>query len=308
MGMSSIEYIHHADINNQQWDRCIKSSFNGSVEAYSWYLNLFCDQWDALVEGDYKTVMPLPVKKKMGQVIVYMPPLMNQLGIYSPEQLTDTKISAFLMILNKRFRVINMGINKYTPVPGGIFPLHRQTYYELDLIRPYMKTVGDYSWECRNKLHLASAKRYSINRGISPNDVISLLKLRKIKIDSKIREKNYKLLRMLIASLVRYKACELYGAYNNVNMLASIALFVWSHTGVILLFAATTEEAIRDNAHLLLYDRFIEKYSETNITLNFQYTDAHHTSNLYNGFGAAESHFQRIRMNHLPFYLKPFFR
>jgi len=307
MEMSSIEYVRHTDINNQQWDRCIKSSFNGSVEAYSWYLNLFCDQWDALIEGDYKTVMPLPVKKKLGQLIVFMPPLICQLGIYSPEQLTDTKTNAFLMMLRKRFRVVNIGINKYTPIPEGIIPLRRETYYELDLIRPYLKTVNAYTLECRNKLHLASAKQYSISRGISPNDVISLIKLKNINLDATVREENFKLLRMLIASLVRYKAGELYGAYNHVNMLTSVALFVWSHTSVILLFTAATEEAIADNAHLLLYDRFIEKYSETNITLNFQYTDAHHTPKVYTSFGAAESHFQRIQMNHLPFYLKPFF-
>ena len=306
--MSSIEYVNHTDIASQQWDQCIRSSFNGSVEAYSWYLNLFCNQWDALIEGDYKTVMPLPVKKKLGQNIVFMPPFISQLGIFSPEQFTVNKTTAFLTMLKKQFRVINVGINKYTPIPEGIFPVRRETYYELDLIRPYLKTVNEYSLECRNKIHLASARQYSIIRGIAPNDLILLLKRRKISLDDAIRGEDFKLLRMLIASVVRYKTGELYGAYNRVNMLSCVALFVWSNNNVILLFAAATEEAIADNAHLLLYDRFIEKYSETNVTLSFQFKDVLHTPKAYASFGATESYFQRIQIKRLPFILNPFFR
>jgi hypothetical protein len=121
-------------------------------------------------------------------------------------------------------------------------------------------------------------------------------------------ENDYKMLRMLNASLIRYKTGELYGAYNNVNMLSCVALFVWSNTSAMLIFTAATRNAIEDNAHLLLYDRFIEKYSETNVTLNFEYKDIHHTPSVYSSFGATESHFKQIRMNRLPFVIRPFFR
>lgn len=307
MGMSQIEYVNHADITTQQWDQCIKSSFNGSVEAYSWYLNLFCEQWDALIEGDYRTVMPLPVKKRLGQVMIFMPPFINQLGIYSPEQYTVDKTTAFLTLIKKRFRIINLSLNKYTPVPQGIIPFISETCFELDLIKPYFRTIREYSLECRNKLNLASAHPYSIIRGVAPNDLITLIRNKKIKLDAAVVADDYKLLRMLISAVLRYKTGELYGAYNQVNMLGCVALFVWSNNSVMLLFTAATEEALADNAHMLLYDRFIEKYSETNVTLNFQLRNAFHTPILYTGFGATESNFQCIRMNHLPFFLKPFF-
>jgi hypothetical protein len=307
-GMRVIEYVSHPDITSQQWDQCIRSSFNGSLEAYSWYLNLFCDQWDALIEGDYKTVMPLPVKKRLGQTLVYMPPFIRQLGIYSPEQLSVTRTTDFLTLLKKKFRVVNIGIDKYTPVPEGIFPVCREVFYELDLIRPYLRTVREYSQECRNRIHLASARQYSIIRGIAPNDIITFLKSEKIRTEKAIMENDFKMLRMLIASLIRYKTGELYGAYNNVNMLSCVALFVWSNTSAMLIFAAATQNAIADNAHLLLYDRFIEKYSETNVTLNFEYKDIHHTPDVYGSFGATESNFQQISMNRLPFGIRRFFR
>jgi hypothetical protein len=306
--MRVIEYVSHPDIASQQWDQCIKGSFNGSLEAYSWYLDLFCDQWDALIEGDYKTVMPLPVKKKLGRAQVYMPPLIRQLGIYSPEQLSTTLTTDFLTLLKKKFHVVNIGLNKYTPVPEGIFPVCREVFHELDLIRPYLRTVREYSPECKNRIHLASAMQYNIIRGIAPNDVIGFLKNEKIRTEKAVMENDYKMLRMLIASLIRYKTGELYGAYNHVNMLSCVALFVWSNTSAMLIFAAATRKAIEDNAHLLLYDRFIEKYSETNVTLNFEHKDFNHTPAVYGSFGATESNFQKICMNRLPFGLRPFFR
>jgi hypothetical protein len=307
-GMSVIEYVSHPDIASQQWDQCIRSSFNGSLEAYSWYLNLFCDQWDALIEGDYKTVMPLPVKKRLGQTLVYMPPLISQLGIYSPEQLSIARTNDFLTLLKKKFRSIHIGINKYTPVPEGLFPICHEAFYELDLIRPYMRTVMEYSQECRNRIHLASARQYSIVRGIATNDVITFFKREKIRTETAVMENDFKLLRMLIASLVRYKAGELYGAYNHVNMLSCVALFVWSNTNAMLIFAADSLQAIEDNAHMLVVDHFIEKYSETNVTLNFEYKNIHHTPALYRSFGATESQFQQICVNHFPFLVRPLFR
>jgi len=306
--MRVIEYVRHPNIASQQWDQCIRSSFNGSLEAYSWYLNLFCDQWDALIEGDYKTVMPLPVKKRLGQLLVYMPPFIRQLGIYSPEQLSVDRTTEFLTLLKKKFRIVHIGLNKYTPIPEGIFPVSREGFYELDLIQPYLRTVRKYSPECRNRIHLASARQYNIIRGIAPSDVIAFLKREKIRTEKAVMENDYKMLRMLIASLIRYKAGELYGAYNKVNMLSCVGLFVWSNSSAILIFAAATRNAIEDNAHLLLYDRFIEKYSETNVTLHFEYTDIHHTPDVYGSFGASESHFQQICMNRFPFGIRKIFQ
>jgi hypothetical protein len=308
MGMSIIEYVSHSDISGQQWDQCISRSFNGSIEAYSWFLNLFCEQWDALIEGNYKTVMPLPVKKRLGQNMIYMPPFIRQLGIYSPEHISLKRTTDFLDLLKRKFRVVNIDINKYTPIPEGIFPVSPEVFYELDLIRPYLRTVREYSTECKNRIHLASARQYSIISGLAPNDIITFLKREQIRTEQAIMPNDYKMLRMLIASLVRYKAGELYGVYDRVNMLSCVAIFVWSNTSAILIFAAATPKAIEDNAHMLLYDRFIEKYSETNITLNFEYRDIHHSPAMYAGFGTTESHFQRIRINRLPFFIRPFFR
>ena len=207
--MNFIEYVENKDISAQQWDSCIKRSFNGSIEAYSWYLNLSCEHWDAFIEGDYNTVMPLPVKRKLGHSMVYLPPFINQLGIYSPDHFTLEKTTAFLTLLKKKFRLVDLCLNKYTPIPEGDFPSRYKIHYELDLIRPYSKIMAGYSLENRNRLHIATAKRYSVIRSIPLNDLMLLMKREKIKLDPDVRKDDNKLLRMLVSSVIRFKTGEL---------------------------------------------------------------------------------------------------
>ena len=64
---------------------------------------------------------------------------------------------------------------------------------------------------------------------------------------------------------------------------------VWSHNEVIMLLCAATDEALKDNAHLLLYDQFIEKNAEINTTIRFHFINSEHPARVYDGFGATES-------------------
>ena len=41
--------------------------------------------WDALVEDDYVSVMPLPYRKKMGVTYIFPPTMTQQLGVFSHE-------------------------------------------------------------------------------------------------------------------------------------------------------------------------------------------------------------------------------
>ncbi len=53
-----IKYVSHEVIDREKWDKCIDNSTNGLVYAYSWYLDLICDEWNALIENDYESVFP----------------------------------------------------------------------------------------------------------------------------------------------------------------------------------------------------------------------------------------------------------
>ena len=59
-----IYYLKNKDIDLDKWNECIKNSFNGIVYAYSWYLDIVNEEWEALVDENYTRVMPLTFANK----------------------------------------------------------------------------------------------------------------------------------------------------------------------------------------------------------------------------------------------------
>ena len=66
-----IKYLKYEHIDKEKWDECIEQSFNGVIYAYSWFLDVVCEEWEALVEGDYERVFPINFRKKAGVNIIF---------------------------------------------------------------------------------------------------------------------------------------------------------------------------------------------------------------------------------------------
>ena len=94
--MQEIKYISYAEIDKQKWDSCIQHAVNGLIYAYSWYLDAMAENWDALVLGDYETVMPLTWNKKYGVHYLYQPYFCASLGIFSRKEIKATTTELFL--------------------------------------------------------------------------------------------------------------------------------------------------------------------------------------------------------------------
>ncbi len=62
--------LSREQINAQIWDTQIHNSRQGVIYALSWYFDIVCEQWEALVwpsATDYAITMPLPVRCKLGK-------------------------------------------------------------------------------------------------------------------------------------------------------------------------------------------------------------------------------------------------
>ena len=85
----NIRYVTQEFINKSLWDQCIKKAVNGRVYAYSWYLDIMADNWDALIIGDetYETVFPLTYRSKYGISYLYQPFLPNNWEFFQQNRL-----------------------------------------------------------------------------------------------------------------------------------------------------------------------------------------------------------------------------
>ena len=304
----NISYQKHKDIDVSKWDDCIQHSFNSTVYAFSWYLDLFCGEWDALVEGDYHSVMPLLYKRVLGRYIIYTPALIRELGVFSRQPVNADKTSQFLTAVPAHFNPYHILLNKYNPLLKDLPVYKKHVYFDLDLIRPYHKISGNFTVELRRKLNVAVARQLSYIRGVSPNDFVLFLQEHHIKTDRVIRDQNFRVLRSLMATLIRTSTGELWGVYNENNELASVALIAFVNNRIILLFHADDPYQSGDYPHLFLIDRIIDRYAETNSILSLEYSSDVNHRELYMNFGAREVTLVEVTSGKTPFYLKPFLR
>ena len=303
-----IRYLKNSEIDVNAWDKCISESFNGNIYAFSWFLDLISHTWDALVEDDYLSVMPLITRRYLGWDIIYDNSFAGDLGIFSRTPINVDKTALFIRAIPDRFRYYRIVLNKYNPLDERDIPHTLKSRFELDLIKPYYKLAGDFDAGIRQKLHLATAKGMSFIKGLSPNDLILLVIEKNIPVDATISANNYRLLRTVMAGLIRYKSGEICGVYNQHNNLASAGLFAFAKNTINLLFQVTSPDQYQDFPNLLLIDRFIEKYAETNTTLLFGVPVNPAEALPFTGFGARSSTSAVITRNNLPFFIRFFQR
>lgn len=105
-----IKRIFHQDIDFSKYDFCVENAVQKNFYAKKEILDHLCDSWELLVEGDYTSVMPIPVKKKYGVKVVIMPLFCQQLGVFSSEN-NPNKEQAFLEFLSSNYKVAYYAFN-----------------------------------------------------------------------------------------------------------------------------------------------------------------------------------------------------
>ena len=81
-----IRKLKYADIDFQKYKSAIENSVQNNFYASKLILDHLCESWEILISGDYKFVMPIPLKKKFGVQFVLMPLFCQQLGIFGKER------------------------------------------------------------------------------------------------------------------------------------------------------------------------------------------------------------------------------
>ena len=96
-----IQFVKYQNIDFVKWDKCIEKSINGNIYAKTWYLNIVCEVWHALVLDDYIAVMPLPSYKKWGISYISQPFMCQQLGLFFNTE--EVKLDEFINLIPKKF-------------------------------------------------------------------------------------------------------------------------------------------------------------------------------------------------------------
>ncbi len=290
-----LRHLKNHEINFIKWDNCINNAHNGIIYAFSWYLDILCDDWEAIIQDDYQAVMPLLIKKKSGIKHVYNTILANQLGVFSTEIMDEDLTNTFLKKVNQTYKVFSVNLNKFNRIDPALFRQKKNNTYEFDLISNYNLIRGAYSDAVYDNIEKAKSKMVNILRGLTAGEFMDFIDYRSVMISGRRKKETVKKLGQIIAFVINHGLGDIYAAFSEENHLCAAVFFLKSKRKATLLYSGITREGIRLNAMELLIDRFVQNNAEKNITLSFENLVVPDRKKFFSGFGAGNYHFTTVK-------------
>jgi len=294
-----IHFLQNNIIDKSHWDECISNAVNGNLYAYSWYLDIVCPGWCALVEGEYENVFPLPVSSRAGIKYIMQPYFTQQLGLFSRSRLPETKLTEFLSNIPSGYRYIDINLNIFNYLyPSG--NVSQMTNLELDLKNEYNQIASGYQNNLKRNLKKASQNKLTITKNVRPEELISLFRANKGQDLKHLNDSQYILIQKIAYESIQKGMAEIFGARDNSNQLIAGILWVTSHHKSIFIFSALSETGRNLNAMPWLIDAFIRQNAGKPLTLDFEGSNNEGLARFYSSFGAKKIIYQRYVWNSLP--------
>lgn len=286
-----IRYLTHNQIDTQRWDECIAQSPDGNIYCWSWYLDVVHPDWEALVEDDYATVMPLAGNKKCGINYLFQPFFTQKFGVFGKNEVSEAKIEEFLNAIPEKFKFADFRLKGVKGVT------HRNI--ELSLNREYSVLAENYHSNTKRNLAKAKKEGLKVIEDVEPSAIIKLFRQNRGKDIKHWGDKEYERLLELVETAKKHDACMVLGAQNIDNQIVAGAFFMMSHNKTVFLFSGSDESNKENHGLTFLLDYVIEKNSGTNTILDFEGSDNDGLARFYKGFGGEEKYYTELRLNRL---------
>ncbi len=304
-----VRYVTNEYINKSLWDDCIRDAVNGRVYAYSWYLDIMAESWDALIEGEgaYESVFPLPYRTKYGISYLYQPFFTQQLGIFSCRKLTPELIDMFLAAIPLKFLFAEINLNTLNKPDPSKWNITENINYELDLIEAFEVIYKRFSNNTRRNVAKAEQNMINVSDTVNPEEVIKLFRKNRGASLLKLKDNDYRKLLQLVYHGIHKKIAFSYGAYTSSNTLCAGMIIFISHHKATFLFSATNAEARETGAMSMLISQFIYSAAGNHLTLDFEGSNDPQLARFYKSFGAQKITYPSLTINRLPFPVKQIF-
>lgn len=293
-----IRYLANNQIDIQRWDDCIAQSPNGNVYCWSWYLDVTHPGWEALVEDDYETVMPLAGGKKYGINYLFQPFFTQKFGVCSKKEIKETKIKEFLAAIPSKFKYADFrieGCNSFDDIKDIKTVSHRNI--ELDLKPEYAILTENYNSNTKRNLAKAKKEENKILENTEPTVIIDLFRKNRGQDIKHWGDKEYERLSRLVTTAERHGKCMVLGVQDPRNQIVTGAFFMISHNKIVFLFSGSDKSNKENHALSFLIDHVIKKYSGTGNILDFEGSDDQGLARFYKGFGGRETTYKGILLN-----------
>ena len=294
-----VRMVPYTDIDKKKWDQCITTAVNRLIYSQSFYLDAMAGEWDALVLGDYIAVMPLTFKKKFGIKYLYQPPFIQQLGIFSVNDISSEICSLFEEQLLKVCNFAEISLN-YQNIQGDWKSATKERVnFLLDLNRPYEELRINYRQKFSQNLR--SVKKFELLYLTSENfnaaiDYYEIEYGKRLKNFDKSAYTNLKKVCNYLDSKGNILTREVYSAKN--ALLAGVVL-MRDAKRLYNIIPFTTAEGKKLKANDFMYDNIIQEFAGKDYLLDLEGSDVKGIANFYKKMNPVNQPYLFLKFNNL---------
>jgi hypothetical protein len=285
-----IHFISYNNLDYTKWDNCIKDSINGVFYAKSWYLDIVCERWDALVLDDYKAVMPLPNRRKWGIKYIFQPFMCQQLGVFYVQD--SYCVDDFISAIPKDFLHFNINLNTHNSTSS--FVMKENINYLLSLEKTIDELRVSYS-----KSHLKNLKRankHNLSIATVPDSAEQFSKNKRLLASGFMNTKQFDLeLKILKMSLNLGKG-EILSVKGNQGNCCSVFV-INDNKKLYLLSSYSNAEGRSKLAYFFLLDYIFSLEKFRGFVFDFEGSNLEGVAQRNKGFGAKPTHYVTIHQS-----------
>ncbi len=299
-----LRIIHHHQINKEKWDQSIANAALPYPYLNSWYLDIVCPEWDAIVLDEYLAVSPLAHRTKAGVKYVFQPFFTQQFGLFGKtESFTEACQTEYYKLLTSYSTFIQYQINMaHTVLPTAPFQVKLRHTHHLNLNASYDTIQKKYSENLKRNLKKFKSQ-LEVKKSTDSGALIHLFKSEKGKEVNELRRSDYDSLQKLITTAVQANHGAVWEVHANHQCVAA-AFILYNRSFAVNIINISNTAGRKMQAMSVLLDHVIQTHSETTQTFDFEGSDLPGVAAFYRSFGASSTPYWHISLNQLPWHYR----
>ena len=297
-----IRFLKHSEIDKDRWNKAVSEATNSTIFVDFDFLCLGNPNWCALVEDDYQSVMPLPVRSKLSIKYVYTPFFYNRMGVFSKKDISPDLMKEFVDSIPRKYRQIDLYLNENNPDTLIKQKTIEMVSHQLNLNRPYELIVHQYSQNTSRNIKSAQKNGLEYIENASVKKIIRLFQRNRGKQKAVHYKKRdyYTLIRMAHHALQQGKLDNI-GVISEGKLIAG-ALFLRDKERTWFWFSGRDNTQANKKAMFFLIDEYIKRHAGQPVILDFNGSMNENVARLYKGFGGIPYNYSMLHFTR-NFYL-----
>jgi len=239
----TLDFVPFEDIDKNKWNGNVHYSPNGNIYGYHWYLKSVIKEWDAIIEGDYQSVMPIPRRP----LTAFEQSLLPFLGPYTVNGYSAQRAQSFYNLWKKHNADGGYGFNdrlgKLMDVEGEKLLVKNRQYIHLQ--PSYDQITERYQSKAHQLLNDATLQTFLYGSDIKPETLIE---------NENLNEAEKSILYRIMYNAIQRSVGWSLRVENKDNGAVAKSFFISDKSGIYEIFSSAQND---ETNHVLMLDTLI---------------------------------------------------